>query len=65
MDTLELVQELEGTACRCGSKKASMQTFCKKDYYRLSLKQRQALYNRLGDGYEEAYADAIKTLDKD
>ena len=56
------VKELQGTVCFCGATKQSMQTFCKADYYRLPPAKRQALYNRIGQGYEEAYHAARRFL---
>jgi hypothetical protein len=38
------------------------QTFCRKCYYRLPQSLRTRLYNRFGEGYEEAYAEAVKRL---
>lgn len=65
MELTELFNELEGEKCRCGAKKVSMQTFCGKCYRSLSPEKRRALYNRIGQGYEEAYADAVNFLDGD
>jgi hypothetical protein len=56
------VKELQSETCYCGAKKRGMQTFCRKDYYALPPKMRQALYNRIGEGYEEAYQEARKYL---
>ena len=58
----ELLDELMGQTCVCGRKKLRTQTFCGGCYYTLSRSQRQALYRRVGEGYEEAYADAVDTL---
>lgn len=57
-DLVRLVRELEGRKCFCGAKKNSMNTFCPKHYFSLSKPMREALYNRVGQGYEEAYAAA-------
>jgi hypothetical protein len=65
MNTVKLVNELEGEKCRCGKKKHSMQTFCGRCYHSLPPKMRQALYNRVGMGYEEAYAAACDYFDGD
>ena len=64
MTPTELVQELRGTVCRCGAKKATKQTFCRECYYALKVPARRALYNKLGSGYEEAYAAAETALDE-
>jgi len=61
--TRELIAELAGTVCRCGSTKVARQTFCKRCYYRLPEFLRRALYRRVGQGYEQAYAQAAKMLD--
>ena len=60
----ELIKELRGTICRCGSEKGTRMTFCRPCYFSLSKPQQMALYKQLGDGYEEAYADAVTTLEK-
>lgn len=67
MTTTELVvivNELRGTLCRCGSKKAPKQTFCRRCYMRLPVKLQRALYNRVGEGYEEAYTESVEWFDK-
>jgi hypothetical protein len=56
------VRELEGTRCYCGAKKQGNQSFCRDEYYALPPAQRQALYRRIGDGYEEAYKNAREYL---
>lgn len=64
MDALEikLVRELQSKDCRCGAMKKEMQTFCKRCYFSLPPKMRDRLYDRLGEGYEQAYAAAVKFL---
>lgn len=59
---IELVEELGGTECQCGRTKKRSTTFCSKCFYSLPKDQQRALYRRLGDGYEEAYAVALATL---
>lgn len=56
------IKELQSNYCYCGRAKDSMQTFCKRDYYALPKSKRHALYNRIDEGYEEAYQDARKFL---
>jgi len=58
----ELHAELLGTKCRCGRAKRSKQTFCFACYSALPLKTQRALYRRMGEGYEEAYAEAVGKL---
>lgn len=60
--TKELVEELGGTKCQCGRSKKRANTFCSKCFYSLPKDQQRALYKRLGDGYEEAYATAMESL---
>lgn len=55
---IQLVRELESTKCFCGAKKVSGQTFCRKHYMALPGRMRSMLYQRLGHGYEEAYAES-------
>ena len=57
-----LVSELAGEICRCGGKKQPKKTFCAKCYYRLPKELRGRLYQRMGDGYEVAYGQAVKYL---
>jgi hypothetical protein len=63
MTARELIAELAGTTCRCGKLKSPRQTFCRICYFRLAKEMRDALYNGLGQGYEEAYARATDYLD--
>jgi hypothetical protein len=58
----QLLQELIGQACRCGSTKAMRQTFCKHCYYSLPVPLRNALYLPLTGGYERAYDEAAAFL---
>ena len=57
-----LVRELRATRCRCGRRKGRGKTFCGPCFYSLSKAQQRALYRFVGNGYEEAYADAVATL---
>lgn len=54
------MKELGGVTCRCGREKRRGQTFCHWCYYRLPTHIRKALYRRIGEGYEEAYRDALE-----
>lgn len=58
----DLIAELKGTLCRCGQQKLNGNTFCKSCYFGLPPKLRRALYNRVGEGYEKAYAEACEFL---
>jgi hypothetical protein len=63
LETTHLIEELGGGRCRCGRVKRSGQTFCGGCYHALPLPARTALYRRVGEGYEEAYAAAVRILD--
>lgn len=54
----QLLRELAGATCFCGRKKTGMQTFCGMHYHMLPAEMKSALYKRVGEGYEEAYAAA-------
>lgn len=56
------VHELGRGQCRCAKPKHNRQTFCKACYYALPPEMRQALYNRVGEGYEAAYVAAVNVL---
>ena len=60
--TEELILELRGAKCRCGKKKTPRQTFCGGCYFALNRPLRQSLYRLVGEGYEEAYEEAVKVL---
>lgn len=56
------LHELRGVTCRCGAPKITMQTFCRRCYYSLPRQNQRALYQRVGEGYEAAYLQAIEFL---
>lgn len=58
----ELVRELLRKVCRCGRPKMVKQTFCGRCYKSLHAGLRRALYSRIGEGYEEAHAQALLIL---
>jgi len=63
LDPQELVHSLGGTLCpACGRRKASAQTFCRRCYFALPSGLRRPLYDRLGNGYEQAVAAALDAL---
>jgi hypothetical protein len=62
VDSAALLRELASKKCRCGGFKTPRQTWCSACYYKLSPPQRRALYQQIGEGYEEAYAAAAKSL---
>lgn len=61
--TETLLHELAGTTCHCGREKRARETFCRGCYYALPAPYRRALYSRIGEGYEEAYAAAVEVLE--
>lgn len=59
---IKLAQELGGKVCRCGAAKRPRQTFCGNCFKRLSPMTKKALYRSFGNGYEEAYVEAVRQL---
>lgn len=59
---LKLIRMLRGVSCQCGGKKGEGKSFCMKCYKALTLDMKRALYKRVGDGYEAAYAAAMAFL---
>lgn len=57
-----LLHELATVQCRCARPKQPRQSFCKGCYYALAPEMRQALYMRIGKGYEAAYVAAANIL---
>jgi hypothetical protein len=53
---------LHSVLCTCGSVKISGQSFCRTCFFILPIPERKALYNKIGAGYAEAFAAALKTL---
>lgn len=51
--------------CECGRRKISRQSFCRACYKVLPEHLKKALYNRIGEGYEEAHASARSWLKGD
>lgn len=62
MEIRKLVKELRSNECRCGKWKAKRKTFCKACYFALPANLRKALYNRIGEGYEDAYMRSCEFL---
>jgi hypothetical protein len=49
----------KSTRCSaCGGIKKTMNAFCRSCYYRLPVTMRQALWQRFGEGFEEAFEAA-------
>lgn len=55
----ELIKE----ECFCGHSKKSGHSFCYRCYKSLPPQMQRDMYQRMGDGYEEAYDEAIKWLE--
>ena len=55
-------EELMSDGCACGRPKKSKYSFCYGCYMSLPGDMRRDLYQKIGDGYEEAYEAAIKWL---
>lgn len=59
------VSELESEECQCGKPKKSGYSFCYGCYSSLPFEMQQALWKRIGQGYEEAYEEAVQFLISD
>jgi len=64
-DTKFYLQELNSEECACGSWKKPRYAFCWVCYHKLPDYMQKELYQRLGDGYEEAYDEAARWLEED
>lgn len=56
------VEELMSEECLCGRPKRRHYSFCYRCYSALPGDMQKALYRRIGDGYEEAFEEAVKYL---
>jgi hypothetical protein len=55
----EVWADFIATKCSaCGGYKVKMNAFCRRCYYRLPAPMRQALWQRFGEGFEEAFEAA-------
>ena len=54
----ELIRQLAAVECQCSAPTDPRRTFCRKCYYSLPPALRSALYQRLGQGYEQAVDEA-------
>jgi len=62
--TLDLIRELFGVICPCcGRAKNPGHSFCGACYRILPQEMQRALYRKVGNGYEEAYAAAVRYLE--
>lgn len=60
--TKAALADLLSETCPCGAPKRKRQTFCRTHFYKLPAGARLALYDQMGSGYEEAYANALAGL---
>lgn len=59
----QLLQSIQGDTCpACGKFKDSGKTVCRRCYFDLPSALRNALYDRIGKGYEEAFENAMSHL---
>ena len=57
------VDVLRSDECQCGRGKHPKKALCWTCYKALPRDKQQALYNPLGNGFEEAYEDAVQWLE--
>lgn len=55
-------EELRSEECQCGRAKKRGWALCHKCYSSLPHEMQIALYRQIGDGYEEAYEEAVAWL---
>lgn len=63
-DRIWYIKEFKGNECTCGQTKRSRSSFCYACFKSLPRTYQMALYQKMGDGYEEAYEDAVEWLKK-
>ena len=56
------LKELQGNECVCGGFKKSGLSVCRECWAKLPPEMQQALYRRIGRGYEQAYEAAVEYL---
>ena len=63
LDKQTLIESLNSTLCpACGGEKIHKQSFCFSCYRRLPKAKKNALFQFVGDGYEEAFDAALDHL---
>lgn len=62
---IRILREHQGNKCFCGAKKAVNHPFCLKHYASLPTDMYPGLNKRIGQGYEQAYAEARKYLEEE
>jgi hypothetical protein len=59
----EILESLGSTTCgACGGPKQPRMSHCSTCYYALPQYMRKALYQRFGEGYEQAYEESLVYL---
>ena len=58
------IQELNSEECRCSAWKKRGMSFCYVCYHKLPDDMQKDLYQRMGQGYEEAYDSACRWLEE-
>ena len=61
-DIKKYVEALDSTTCACGRPKERKKSFCWACYRRLPRRMREALYSKIGRGYEGAVDAALELL---
>lgn len=61
-DKLWYIREFRGNECTCGKTKRPGSAFCYTCFMKLPYTYRMATYQRMGEGYEEAYENAVQWL---
>lgn len=56
------VKELRSEECQCSRPKKPNYSFCYHCYFQLPKDMRRDLYQKLGEGYEAAYDEAVTFL---
>lgn len=62
MTGVEILRDLAGDTCQCGTAKSRNNSFCIHCWRRLPEKLKKGLYRRLGQGYEEGFLAAREYL---
>jgi len=58
------LDELLSDQCACGMRKQPLHSFCYRCYMSLPGDMRRDLWQAMGDGYEAAYEEAVKWLER-
>ena len=66
IDNKGLIDSLRSTVCpACGGPKHAKMSLCGRQYRQLPPAMRNALYRRIGNGYREAFIEAMSFFDID